>query len=528
MQPSSAFHEQTWSERASFLPPGPRSRFMLSLLWHPEPARVGQQALLEPPGGPWRLSRGELLFDAGEGTPAQPLGHASVSRSALQLEPLPDGSLRLSCAEAQRLRCEIDGQALDAARAASGLILSPARLAAGVVMALGPLVWLCLHLSSGPRARRQAGAGGLVGISAAMELVRRQLEQVAPSDLPVLLLGESGTGKEMLARALHAGSPRRQGPLISVNMAALSEGLAVADLFGALRGAYTGATGARQGLFAEAAGGSLFLDEIGDAPTAVQPMLLRVLETGEYRPLGGSSTLRADVRLIAATDRDLQARAGFNQPLLRRLEGFVMAIPPLRQRREDLGVLLLHLMQRAAAERAAGPELRAEALPPALLRSLFLHDWPGNVRQLWQAVRRLQLAQLAGEWPGESELLGLAAAPSALEALSAVPAPAAARRRHYIAPDEISPERLLRALDDSGWCLLDAAQALGVSRPSLYNLLARHPEVRPAHSLSAEDISQALACSEGTPDLSRLAISLRTPREALRRRLRALGLKPPG
>lgn len=524
MQPSSAFHEQTWSERAPRLSAGERPRLMLSLLWHPEPARVGEQALLDPPGPIWRLSRGETLFDDGPGTPAWPLGHASVSRTPLLLEPLPDGSVRLSSPEAQRLRCEIDGRPLEAA-----LCLSAQRVEAGVVLALGPMVWLCLHLGSGPRARKMPGRAGMVGISAAMERIRRQLEQVAPSELPVLLLGESGTGKEMLARSLHAGSPRRQGPLISVNMAALSEGLAVADLFGAVRGAYTGATGARQGLFAEAAGGSLFLDEIGDAPPAVQPMLLRVLETGEFRPLGGSSTQRADVRMIAATDRDLQARTGFNQPLLRRLEGFVIAIPPLRRRREDLGVLLLHLMQRAQAESGQAGELAGEPVPAALLRALFLHDWPGNVRQLWQAVRRLQLARLAGEWPSEGELLGLGEGPAPDVATPSLPARAvAAPRRQYTAPDAISPERLLRALDDSGWCLLDAAEALGVSRPSLYNLLARHPAVRPAESLSAEDIERVLAAEGALPDLSRLAISLRTPREALRRRMRALGFKAPG
>jgi len=502
----------------------------LSVLWHPDARRIGQQALLAQSARPWLLSRKEPLFFApGEGA-GLPLEHASVSRSPVQLCPAPDGSVQLLVAEPERVRCELDGQALLSAPGLAGVRLAAERLRTGVVVLLGGEVWLCLHWvrTPPPAAQGPSSNTGLVGISSAIRRLRQQVAAMAASELPVLLLGESGTGKELVARALHAGSPRRARPMVSVNMAALTEGLAASDLFGAARGAYTGAAQARPGLFAEAAGGTLFLDEIGDTPPAVQPMLLRVIESSEYRALGSGRTERADVRLIAATDRELQAAAGFNQPLLRRLEALVISLPPLRERREDLGVLILHLLQRGPAQALLPPP----HLPSRVLRALFLHHWPGNVRQLGHALQRLLMAAQSGDWLGEQELLGLAPTPQAAGPSGSAAgvttwpdtAAMAPARRRYRAPDEITAEQLIHALDLSGWCLREAAQALGVSRPSLYNLLARHPEVRQADQLSGEEIRAALAGRPGEASLSELASRLRTPREALRRRLRALGI----
>jgi DNA-binding NtrC family response regulator len=499
---------------------GPSSLVALTLLWHPDLRRAGQQATLMPTDAPLPLNRFTPLFQSHHGGDGTPLGHACISRSPLQLRPRADGAVDL-IASASRMACEIDGLPF----AAGTMTLEASRIDSGVVLQLGGQVVLCLHrITTWPQ---RHDAMGLVGVSSAMARVRRLVEQAAGTDLPVLVLGRSGTGKELVAKAIHAASERARGPMVCVNMASMTDSLAAADLFGAARGAYTGAQGARPGLFSLATGGTLFLDEIGDTPASVQPMLLRVIETGEFRRLGSAGTERADVRLIAATDRDLTPDR-FNQPLLHRLQGVVIHMPPLRQRREDIGVLALHML-RAETDAQTWPD----HVPPPLLRALCLHDWPGNIRQLGQAMRRLVLGWKAGSWPTAEELLGTAPgmpvpAQTPAETVATVQAfvqpeqPQPMTRKAYRSPSTVTPAELLRALEDSDWSLRHAALALGISRPSLYNLLGRHPQVRQADTLTREEIEAAL--NEGVTDLAALASRLQAPREALRRRLRAFGM----
>ena len=185
----------------------------------------------------------------------------------------------------------------------------------------------------------------MVGESAALRQVRAHVERIADLPVPVLVRGETGTGKELVARAVHLRSPRRDGPFVSVNLGAIPRDLAAAELFGAVRGAYTGAAQDRPGFFRAARGGTLFLDEVGEAPPEVQAMLLRVLESGEMYPVGGQAPVATDVRLIAATDADLEERirdGRFKAPLLHRLAGYEIRLPPLRERREDIGPLFVH------------------------------------------------------------------------------------------------------------------------------------------------------------------------------------------
>lgn len=499
---------------------GTGSLVAMTLLWHPDLQRAGQQATLMPADAPLLLNRFTPLFRSHDGDDGAPLGHACISRSPLQLSPRADGAVDLIASDS-RMACEVDGQAF----ATGTMTLDASRIDSGVVLQLGGQVVLCLHrITTWPQ---RHDAMGLVGVSSAMARVRRLVEQAAGTDLPVLVLGRSGTGKELVAKAIHASSERARGPMVCVNMASMPDSLAAADLFGAARGAYTGAQGARPGLFSLATEGTLFLDEIGDTPASVQPMLLRVIETGEFRRLGSAGTERADVRLIAATDRDLTPDR-FNQPLLHRLEGVVIRMPPLRQRREDIGVLALHML-RAEADAQPWPD----NVPPPLLRALCLHDWPGNVRQLGQAMRRLVLGWKAGCWPTVDELLGTpqgVPVPAQATAETAAPPQAAVQteqprpttRKAYRSPSTVTPDELLSALEDSDWSLRHAALALGISRPSLYNLLDRHPQVRQAETLTREEIETAL--NEGVTDLAGLASRLQAPREALRRRLRAFGM----
>ena len=239
----------------------------------------------------------------------------------------------------------------------------------------------------------EAGLSGMpriVGTSQALGEALDRLRRAAASEVTVLLSGESGTGKELFARALHALSPRRSGPFVAVNVAALPEGLVENELFGHERGAYTGASERRAGRFELADGGTLFLDEIGELPLGAQTKLLRVVEERTFLRVGGTVPLSVDVRLVAATNRDLSARVkagGFREDLFYRLDVFPVRLPPLRSRREDVPELARQFA-RACGESARG---RACELSPAAVEKLVAWDWPGNIRELKNVVERAVL-----------------------------------------------------------------------------------------------------------------------------------------
>jgi len=231
------------------------------------------------------------------------------------------------------------------------------------------------------------GGDRLVGSSGALLEIFKTVGKVAPRNVPVLITGESGTGKELVAHAIHAASPRAEGPFVAVNAAAIPRELLESELFGHERGAFTGATTSRSGRFREASGGTLFLDEIGDMPIDLQAKLLRVLQSGEVTPVGGRNPEVVDVRIIAATHRDLDERVregSFREDLLYRLRVVPMSLPPLRERMEDVRTLALHFVERYAPELAEGPV----TLPDPTIERLERHNWPGNVRELENAIKR--------------------------------------------------------------------------------------------------------------------------------------------
>ena len=230
----------------------------------------------------------------------------------------------------------------------------------------------------------------LVGSAPSMQQVFRRLEKVAGTDATVLVTGESGTGKELAARALHALSRRAEGPFVAVNCPAIPEGLIEAEFFGAEKGAYTGADSAREGRFEAAHGGTLFLDEIAELPAALQPKLLRVLQEGRVTRVGSSRETEVDVRIVAATNRDLSvevAAGRFREDLFYRLNVVSVKMPALRERREDVPALVEHFRERACRRHG----VRVEPFPPALMKRLVDHAWPGNVRELSNVVERLVL-----------------------------------------------------------------------------------------------------------------------------------------
>ncbi len=257
--------------------------------------------------------------------------------------------------------------------------------------------------------------GGAIGKSAAMRQLFGLLERVAPQDINVLLLGETGTGKEVLAQAIHRESKRRDGPFVVVDCGAVAPDLIESELFGHVKGAFTGAVSDRQGAFLRADGGTIFLDEIGELPLSLQPKFLRVLESRVVRRVGEDKPRKVDVRVISATHRDLEAEveAGrFRRDLFFRLAVVVANVPPLRERLEEIPALVKHFVQQMG---------RGEfELPPGLLQKLQSHHWPGNVRELKNVVHRA----LAGvdlregaEDRAEKPVLGVPFAPEALKAL---------------------------------------------------------------------------------------------------------------
>ncbi len=315
----------------------------------------------------------------------------------------------------------------------------------------------------GPR----AGRFGIVARSRAMEDLLALAERAMASNATVLIHGETGTGKELLARAIHEGSRRSGKPFVALNCAAFPETLLESELFGSVRGAFTGADRDRPGLFVEADGGTLFLDEVAETSTALQAKLLRVLQEREVRPVGGTRPRRVDVRLVAATHRHLRrevAAGRFREDLFYRLAVFPLDLPPLRERPEDIAPLVEHFLERHG-RREGRPGCR---LSPAAMRALLGYPWPGNVRELENEVQRL----LALAEPGGT--LGVdALAPhirGEVEACEARCAPGETLRESL---DRMEAWLIRRALDAQGGHRTRTARALGITREGLWKKMRR-------------------------------------------------------
>ena len=328
---------------------------------------------------------------------------------------------------------------------------------------------------------------GMIAGSPAMRALLRQLGLALPSTVSVLIGGESGTGKELLARALHEHGPRAKGPFVAVNCSGIPVDLLESELFGYERGAFTGATQRKHGRIDQAQGGTLLVDEIGDMPLSLQAKLLRVAQESEYQRLGGTETLRADVRIVSATHRDLavEAEAGrFRTDLYFRLARFVLHSPPLRERREDIPALVQHFVGLAA--RKEGRVVPAVA--PRVMEALQAYDYPGNVRELENTIGYAVIV-------ARGALITMADLPvTFLRALSA----AAARPAALVAPEpaapsparppagsgapsgdgsfptlaEVEQQHVQRAMERTGGNKVEAARLLDISRMALYRKLA--------------------------------------------------------
>ena len=307
------------------------------------------------------------------------------------------------------------------------------------------------------------GHYGIVGHSRAIQEVITRAERVAQSRSTVLITGETGTGKELVARAIHDRSAQREMPLIKVNCAAIPETLLESELFGHVRGAFTGATTNKKGRFALADGGTIFLDEIGAMAAPLQAKLLRVLQEREFEPLGAERTEKVDVRVIAATNRDLRqlvAEGKFQEDLYYRLNVIPIEIPPLRERREDVPGLVEHFLRKHAQRMGK----RIERIEDAALAALKSHEWPGNVRELENTIERAVVL-----CPGTvitAASVSLLGAPTTASSL-----PSMALHQNV---DWAERETIRRALEASGGVKKDAASLMGISQRALSHYLAKH------------------------------------------------------
>jgi len=299
-------------------------------------------------------------------------------------------------------------------------------------------------------------SGGMIGESPAMQEVFRLIERVGPTDKPILIQGESGTGKELVAKALHQASPLAKRPLVVINCAALPETLLESELFGHEKGAFTGATSAKEGLFEVADGGALFVDEIGELSLTLQPKLLRVLEDGWMRRVGSVKDRRVKVRLLAATNRDLAKEVEakrFREDLYYRINMLTISIPPLRNRGEDVRIL---------ADKFLGPGWEWE---PQAAEAFYAYPWPGNVRQLMNAIDRAKIL-------ADDERITLANLPPEIRDYRAGNQPSPEYQENDLAA--VNRSLVVNALRQEHGNKLKAAKRLGVSRRSLYRLLEKY------------------------------------------------------
>ncbi|REG33295.1 two-component system nitrogen regulation response regulator GlnG [Archangium gephyra] len=508
----------------------------LTLVSHPSARRVGERLLLGEllAGRNVELSRNAPDFVRPGQAQGAPLADPHLSRKPIIFAPGEGGRVRLLVEEGGT-------QVVAGELIRGGREFDPAELAVGIPLELADRVVLLLHLTE-PDTGEAQDTLGMVGQSPAIRRVRRHIAQVADLKVSVLIRGETGTGKELVAQAIHQHSRRRGARFIGVNLGAISKELAEAELFGAKKGSHSTAHKDSDGFFGAAQGGTLFLDEVGEASPDVQAKLLRVLEKEEMLQLGSPIPIPTDVRVVAATDANLEEKireGRFKEPLMHRLAGYDIRLPPLRERREDIGLIFFHFAREALAEFGEAWRLEPEDpkadpwLPASLAARLVRFSWPGNIRQLRNLTRQLVITsrgqkQLSVEAQLDKEL-GPAATPLGRplrlpEAVDphATPAPRAPAEPKVVPrrkPSDISEHELRTALRANSWDLKKAADQLGIPRPSIYDLLRRY-NIRTAGDLSAEEITRCYRECQG--NLDAMVQRLEASKQALRRRIKEI------
>ncbi len=496
----------------------------VEIMFHSDLRRIGCRTLeLHFSGNDLVIGRHTPLFEGADGF-MQPLDDPCISRQQLTIKWIPgqDAFLVAPCANARR---KLELWTTDGEPVAPGGPIPP-----GTVVSVGDRVMLLLSLR---RIRRGEDLMGMVGDCEVTWALRDKIRGVAAAEGTVLLQGESGAGKELVATAIHNSSKRSRSSLMVVNCAAIPENLLESVLFGHVKGAFTGADSNKDGFFKAAKKGTLFLDEIGELPLALQSKLLRVLQEHKVCPVGALKEEAIEARVVAATNRDLKqevAEGRFREDLYYRLSALTVSVPPLRERRESIPGLFCHFFRNKADEH---PELErlwrlADQHPPPVpqgfLKQMITSPWPGNIRQLWNAVEKVAAENIHGRAfsvPAELEEEGLGDADATADPLSApaAPAPAPAARADGARPDE---QELVALLEEHDFVQRRVAKQLGISHTTLDRWMQeiglRRPRDIPEQELSA------LAEQTGG-DLKEMARQLKVSPRGLKLRLASLKLQ---
>lgn len=494
----------------------------LTILFHPSTSRIGDIADLTEVGSGKRIAvnRLEPVFQLPSGATTEALGTPFVSRKAMVIEALPSGNVRVSAEKGAQVAA--DGAPLVAPRE-----FGEKDLQAGIVLMVGNAVVLLLDfLHSGGESQPDLG---LVGESIEIRRLRANIRRVADLDVPVLLRGETGVGKELVARAIHECSRRREREYVCVNMAAITPTVAASELFGHKKSAFTGANRDHAGYFQRADRGTLFLDEIGDAAQEIQTLLLRAVETGQVQPVGAERHETVDVRLIAATDADLDRqieKGSFRLPLMQRLAGYEIHVPPLRTRRDNIGRLFIHLLREELARLGEARRLddprpgQKGWLRASLVARIAAYHWPGNVRELRNVARQIAISSRGAAKiqvdPALDRLLsgGQEQTPDQ---------PHSTPKKRKRASSAISDDTIIQVLRENSFNVSAAAAALDVSRTWLFTRMDGCDRIRKASDLEEAEIRRCLKECRG--DLDAMVARLEVSKHGLKQRMTHFGMR---
>jgi DNA-binding NtrC family response regulator len=315
--------------------------------------------------------------------------------------------------------------------------------------------------------KRTSDIKTIIGKSEEMQKIFHLVDKVADTESTILIYGESGTGKELIARAIHYGSSRSGGPFVSINCGALPESLLESELFGHVKGSFTGAIKDKEGLFKVAQGGTFFLDEIGETSPTIQVKLLRVLQEREVIPVGGTNPIKVDVRLVAATNADLEKaikQERFRADLYYRLNVIPIQLPPLRKRRDDIPLLVGHFLDKYNVGR---PAEKQRGVTKSAMETLVNYDWPGNVRELENVVERAVILE-------ETDEITVEALPEKIRYREIGETPHLIMDRAQVTLEELEREYLIKVLNDTNWQKKKASAILGINASTLYRKIQRY------------------------------------------------------
>ena len=526
--------DQTLITQSPIVKQAPNKLYPIAtIIFHSEVERIGEETTLHDllHKNLQNISRLTPEFSQPQSDKSRSLGDPYISRKPLGLS-LANGGLNIKRPVGLTGNVTVNNRLL-----VDELFIVGNEWRNGVVISMCNRVVIYIHHSPSRNAI-SSNKHSLLGESYAINYLRQTINRVADLNISVLIRGETGTGKELVAQAIHNSSKRDQQNFVSVNVAAIPESLAISELFGSKKGAFTGSTKDRVGYFQQADKGTLFLDEIGDAQEQVQVALLRTLETGDITPVGSSSSIHVDVRLLAATDVDLEKSVSnehFRSPLLQRLAGFEIRIPPLRKRREDIGRLLAHFLiselNNVGEIRLLENTSQNISFWAGLFTKACLYDWPGNIRQLKNIAQQLAIYNRDADFLNIPDHINELFSPQKSQdkvnqinshqdktSQTVSDNTGSFDTPHRRKPSTVSESELVSALKQQRWDLKATAEDLNISRAALYKIIDNTSSVRTASDLCIDELKIAFQNASG--DLEKMVDILQVSKAALKRRMK--------